>query len=64
MDGEDLMQFHAAELLDAHAHLDRAGVPRRSPEGELLSISQRAKLAADLVLALVTTRDLIARVRG
>lgn len=59
----DLMMFHAAELLDAHEHLDRAFVPREAG-GEKLSISQRCKLAADMVVTLVQSQQLMSRLRA
>lgn len=60
----DLMQFHAMELLDAHASLDKAFVPREAPSGEKLSISQRCKLAADMVVTLVQSQELMSRLRA
>jgi hypothetical protein len=63
MDTDALMQFHAAELLESHAQLDRLGIPREDEDGEKLTISQRVKLAMDFTSSLVQAQTLIQRMR-
>jgi hypothetical protein len=64
MGDDDLMQYHAAELLDSHAQLDTIGVPRVSPEGEPLSISQRVSAAVKMYTALVWAGNVMAKAAG
>lgn len=61
---DELLQFHAAEMLDAHAHLDKAGIPRHDDDGEPLTISQRTKLLVDFTASLVMASNVLKRMRA
>lgn len=61
MADDALMQFHAAELLEAHGHMDRAGIPKETDEGEKLTISQRVKLLCQVLASVTETQRLLAR---
>lgn len=63
-DDDALMQYHAGELLDSHAQLDLIGVPRLSPEGEPLSISQRVTSAVKMYQSLVWAGNVLAKAAG
>ncbi len=64
LDGDELMQFHAAELLEAHSHMDKLGIPSRDEDGEKLSISQRTKLVLLYVQSLVQANAVMQRMRA
>lgn len=59
---EALMQFHAAELLEAHGHMDRAGIPQHDEDGEKLTISQRVKVLCDVAASIAASSRVLSRV--
>lgn len=63
-DDSALMQFHAAELLEAHGHMDRAGIPQHDEDGEKLTISQRVKVLCDVAASIAMASRVIAKARG
>lgn len=61
-DDSALMQFHAAELLEAHAHMDRAGIPQADEDGEKYTISQRVKVLCQVAASIAESSRVLSRV--
>lgn len=48
-----VLAFYAEESLIVHALCDRSGVPRTTPDGEMLSMSQRVAILQGVTAGLM-----------